>query len=409
MGIMKKTSFIYLNCKHYDGTVFVTQIADWLRLYRTKGIEFQYYHQFYGSEMLRWKWCKSHLKKIRTVIPYIANVSYSFPEKWFFPQFNAFMLNWVLNKKLKESDRVVIFSRMLYGKEISLLKKISKKEIIYIYDARGASMEEHKYQLMKKGLTFSKIEGLLKHISEVEGSAVKNADLVFTVSEHLRDYLCEMYSTPKRKFFVYPCLSDSTKFFYDEKIREETRSKLGYNKDNHVYIYSGGLENNYHLLDQTLSFLNNVASWDDNARFLFLSKDRLDDNKVKKLYVNLYGKVQVRSVSNEDVYKYLNASDFGILFRDDVIMNNVASPSKFAEYVLCGLPTIISKGVGDFSELCEQEKLGIVVENFNLSVFDKNKLLNNVFDRNLIADFGKKTLSKQSQLNIIISQFKQFL
>ena len=142
---------------------------------------------------------------------------------------------------------------------------------------------------------------------------------------------------------------------------------------------------------------------------MFLSKDRLDDNKVKTLYVNLYGKVQVRSVSNEDVYKYLNASDFGILFRDDVIMNNVASPSKFAEYVLCGLPTIISKGVGDFSELCEQEKLGIVVENFNLSVFDKNKLLNNVFDRNLIADFGKKTLSKQSQLNIIISQFKQFL
>lgn len=104
-----------------------------------------------------------------------------------------------------------------------------------------------------------------------------------------------------------------------------------------------------------MSFLNNVASWDDNARFLFLSKDRLDDNKVKTLYVNLYGKVQVRSVSNEDVYKYLNASDFGILFRDDVIMNNVASPSKFAEYVLCGLPTIISKGVGDFQNYANKK------------------------------------------------------
>ena len=39
---MSRTSFIYLNTKHYDGTVFVTQIADWLRLYSENGITFMY-------------------------------------------------------------------------------------------------------------------------------------------------------------------------------------------------------------------------------------------------------------------------------------------------------------------------------------------------------------------------------
>lgn len=35
---MKSTSFIYLSAKHYDGTVFETQVADWLKLYKENGI-----------------------------------------------------------------------------------------------------------------------------------------------------------------------------------------------------------------------------------------------------------------------------------------------------------------------------------------------------------------------------------
>lgn len=406
---MKKTSFVYLNCKHFDGTVFVTQIADWLKLYREYGLEFQYFHQFYGTEVLKRKWCTEHLNKIRTVIPEISNVSFSLPEKLFFPWLNAYMLNQVLNKKLKDSTRVVVFSRMLYGDEMTLLKKISKKEIIYIYDARGASLEEHKYQLTKEGISLDKLTTLLNHISDVEGAAVRNADLVFSVSEHLRDYLCDTYGTAKDKYFIYPCLADANKFFYDEKVREATRSRLGYGQGHHVYIYSGGLANNYHLADETLEFLNSMAATDPNARFLFLSKDTLKDDYIKEHYAHLYGKIRILSVPNQEVYKYLNAADFGTLFRDDVIMNNVASPSKFAEYVLCGLPTIISKGVGDFSDMCVNQNLGVQMINSQLSEHDKNRLINNDFDRTYIAKFGKNNLSKQSQILNIINQFRQYL
>ena len=179
---MSHTSFIYLNCKRFDGTVFVTQIADWIRLFQENGINFQYYHQFYGTEILHRKWCKDHLEKIKTVIPVIANVSFSLPEKYFFSKINAYILNYILNKRCKDSSRIVIFSRMLYGKEIAVLKKISRKEIIYIYDARGATMEEHKYQLMKDGFHLSEITPLLQHIADVEMATVQNSDLIFLVT-----------------------------------------------------------------------------------------------------------------------------------------------------------------------------------------------------------------------------------
>lgn len=405
---MSRTSFIYLNTKHYDGTVFVTQIADWLRLYSENGITFMYFHQFYGKEFFRTDWKKSHLEKIRTVIPQIDNVSITLPEKFFFPRVNAYLLNRIINTKCKGSDRVVIFSRMLYGKEIKILKRLSSKEIVFIYDARGASKAEHEYDLTKKGMNKVQLQKLLNHISEVERDAVVNADRIFCVSNVLMKYLSQEYGVNEDKFFIYPCLSDSNKFYYSQTLRENMREKLGYNSSAHVYLYSGGLKNKYHLVGETLEFLNNVAKNDKEARFLFLSKDEYDENELLKDYSYLKGKITVRCVPNEEVVNYLNAADFGLLFRDNVIMNNVASPSKFAEYILCGLPTIISEGVGDYSELCVKENLGIKIKDFKLTEADANRLIKNDFSREKIAFFGSQNLSKQSRLPQILMEFKRY-
>lgn len=405
---MSRTSFIYLNTKHYDGTVFVTQIADWLRLYSENGITFMYFHQFYGKEFFRTDWKKSHLEKIRTVIPQIENVSITLPEKFFFPRVNAYLLNRIINTKCKGSDRVVIFSRMLYGKEIKILKRLSSKEIVFIYDARGASKAEHEYDLTKKGMNKVQLQKLLNHISEVERDAVVNADRIFCVSNVLMKYLSQEYGVNEDKFFIYPCLSDSNKFYYSQTLRENMREKLGYNSSAHVYLYSGGLKNKYHLVGETLEFLNNVAKNDKEARFLFLSKDEYDENELLKDYSYLKGKITVRCVPNEEVVNYLNAADFGLLFRDNVIMNNVASPSKFAEYILCGLPTIISEGVGDYSELCVKENLGIKIKDFKLTEADANRLIENDFSREKIAFFGSQNLSKQSRLPQILMEFKRY-
>ena len=405
---MSRTSFIYLNTKHYDGTVFVTQIADWLRLYSENGITFMYFHQFYGKEFFRTDWKKSHLEKIRTVIPQIDNVSITLPEKFFFPRVNAYLLNRIINTKCKGSDRVVIFSRMLYGKEIKILKRLLSKEIVFIYDARGASKAEHEYDLTKKGMNKVQLQKLLNHISEVERDAVVNADRIFCVSNVLMKYLSQEYGVNEDKFFIYPCLSDSNKFYYSQTLRENMREKLGYNSSAHVYLYSGGLKNKYHLVGETLEFLNNVAKNDKEARFLFLSKDEYDENELLKDYSYLKGKITVRCVPNEEVVNYLNAADFGLLFRDNVIMNNVASPSKFAEYILCGLPTIISEGVGDYSELCVKENLGIKIKDFKLTEADANRLIENDFSREKIAFFGSQNLSKQSRLPQILMEFKRY-
>jgi glycosyltransferase involved in cell wall biosynthesis len=70
----------------------------------------------------------------------------------------------------------------------------------------------------------------------------------------------------------------------------------------------------------------------------------------------------VMQVSSEDVPRYLGAADLGLLLREDNPVNAVASPVKFAEYLACGVPVLVTSFVGDYSALVVSEKLGAVVD-----------------------------------------------
>ena len=44
------------------------------------------------------------------------------------------------------------------------------------------------------------------------------------------------------------------------------------------------------------------------------------------------------------------------------MVNNVASPIKVAEYLACGLPVIMTQGIGDYSEDLAREPVGLLLD-----------------------------------------------
>lgn len=409
---MKSTSFIYLNCKHFDGTVFVTQIADWLKLYNENGITFNYIHLFFYRELKRKNWKREQEQSITKALGNLyKGHSYAFPSRGIFIRINAMLWAKKIREVSKDADQIVIFSRMVYGKEIALLKKMIDKPLYFIYDSRAASVEENKYNAVKRGSLSKKQFDMFSHISYTECVTCQAADKIFSVSNVLKSYLMMNYGIAEEKFFIYPCLSDQRKFYYDEALRKAVRLEHGFNDTHKVYLYAGGLYNAYHSLDEVVSFLDYVARKDENARFFLLSRDIIDPKEILKHYPALNGKFINTAVPNAEMVRYLNAADYGILFRENVPMNNVASPSKFAEYILCGLPTIISEGVGDYSAICEPNGLGILIPECqmkDLQQLDFDKLANSTFERSKIAQYGKEHLSKQARLPFVIEQFKSF-
>ena len=67
------------------------------------------------------------------------------------------------------------------------------------------------------------------------------------------------------------------------------------------------------------------------------------------------------SVPFNEVARYLAAADCGFLLRDASVVNQVAAPVKFGEYLASGTPPIMSAGIGDYSAMASRERLGLVL------------------------------------------------
>ena len=155
-------------------------------------------------------------------------------------------------------------------------------------------------------------------------------------------------------------------------------------------------------------FFNEMQKCNQNVKILLLTKDTSVVEKYLLQYPDLRSRIISLYVNNNEVFKYLNAADFGILFRENTIMNNVASPTKFAEYMLCGLPVIISEGVGDYSSYVIEKGVGFLLNESELKFpeeFKFENLSDKKLSRDYIAQLGKQHFSKQSIIYEIVKQF----
>jgi len=103
-------------------------------------------------------------------------------------------------------------------------------------------------------------------------------------------------------------------------------------------------------------------------------------------------------------------ADFGLLFRKDEVVNRVASPTKFSEYALCGLPIIISDNIGDFSDYIRSSGYGYVIRDTDFISKESLNVIQFIStfktERTKIGNASKNIYSKQSQVARLMSVYK---
>jgi hypothetical protein len=85
-------------------------------------------------------------------------------------------------------------------------------------------------------------------------------------------------------------------------------------------------------------------------------------------------KFTVLSAGSGDVPGLLNASDLGMLLLRQSPNIQTCSPVKFAEYLNCGLPVLISAAVGDYSRVSQARHVGTIAGqdgSFDKTVLDE--------------------------------------
>ena len=406
---MTKTKYLYISSLKYDGSVYQTQVLDWLDLYRSKGLPFELIHHFTIGRNKR-----SFNKQQKQVLLQVTNNKVRFgyflsrERKW--KQLNCFLFRLEL-MSYRKYDKIVVFSRADIGWEIESLRRAYGDKLIYYYDLRGAVFEEIALNIKATEKYSEDSYYLLGQMGYSEYLRQRLANKIFVVSNALKQYFIESYHSLPEKFISYPCLSSAQKFYFSDELRQATRKELGIKDVYNVYVYSGGIVNSYHIPEAFLKIFEKICKQDDNARLLIIAKqktkemlDVIENNDIIKSKI-----IIKEAIPNNDVVKYLNAADFGFLIRDNIIVNNVAFPSKFAEYILCGLPTIISESIYDQADYCKKHNAGYIFKNDDMQNLDScyiKPLNKNDFDRERIAREGIAFMSKEGAIDRIVEQLK---
>lgn len=187
---------------------------------------------------------------------------------------------------------------------------------------------------------------------------------------------------------VIPCVASETLFFYDPALRETTRQRLGYTAEDRVILYAGGLSH-YQCLPESIELFRQLVEQDQRYKLLIVTQQT---QAVQQLLAGLpAGSYQVCRAEIAEVNAYSNAADFGLMLRKADPLNAVASPTKFAEYSLAGLPVIMTDSVIDSYALARQ--------NGNLCEYrDGEVTLHAVSDRQAVSARYRAVLSRSAVL-----------
>lgn len=199
-----------------------------------------------------------------------------------------------------------------------------------------------------------------------ERRALIAADGVVTLTQKIWDVIKDWDSLRGRDVphAVVPCCADLEKFQFHLAERERRRVELGV-VDRFVIVYSGGIDG-WYLTEEMCDFFVALKRQKPTAFFLWLTTGNRE--RITKL-------MSERGISNDDftivsalpsdVPSYLSASDAGLAFIKPCFSKQASSPTKYAEYLACGLPLIINAGIGDSDALIRDENAGALVERFD--------------------------------------------
>ena len=258
-----------------------------------------------------------------------------------------------------------------------------------VYDGRGAvNAEWNEYNL---GFT-----NLIKQKSfEWEQSSVRNSDFRIAVSNKLVEYWAQKYNYDKPAHVIIPCTFSEENLKINLDLQNQKLKEWSFDSNDIIVVFSGG-KDPWQSMGSLISLMEKWLVNNENLKIVFLANSEVKENEIFKKFPY---RVFQDWVSSKNVFSILKLADYGILIRDENTTNKVASPTKFAEYLIAGLKLIISENIGDYSIAVNTNGLGIILnENMN----EKSELLlvkPSIEDKQKSSSFAQEKLSRSSNID----------
>jgi len=292
---------------------------------------------------------------------------------------------WKLIKDLHRDYNFNIVHCRGYITAILGLRLKEKYDVKFIFDMRGWWPDEK----LESGLWASPIfKPVYNYFKKMEHNFFSKADKIISLTHKGKERIVNKYGIEENRVGVIPTCVDFKIFKeYKLEIRNEVREELNLPLNEDVIIYSGSIGANYPPLD-ILSFYKRLSA-KTGAYLLILTKEdpTLITDELNKVSLDS-SKIRFASCEYEDVYRYLIASDIGIILYRIAFSTIGRSPTKLGEYWACGVTVISISGIGDLNTIKDKyQGVGLELlddvnssESVDVQFVDKEILRKNAID-----------------------------
>lgn len=329
---------------------------------------------------------KKNKSKIKLQLPKSIIIP-MFPKARFW-RFNIIQLFFVclfLNSKQIIGRGAFATNLALTLKKIKFIKKV-------IFDARGAYYAElSEYNVIND-------KKIISQIKNIENKAITFSDYKLAVSEALVNYWKKNYNYNSQNHVVIPCTL-SVDFVFEFPTKNELKNlkqQTNFLKEEDiVLVYSGSSAGwqSFNLLEE---WLLNMFEKNEHLKLIMLTNHPPQNSTFFDMYKN---RIYTKWLQPNEVKNMLLIADYGLMYRDDTVTNQVASPVKFAEYLSCGLQIITSNNLGDFSDFVKTKNCGFVLP--SQIIFTQVDYSTKKQNNNLAMEFLIKQNYKQSYLKLL--------
>jgi glycosyltransferase involved in cell wall biosynthesis len=227
---------------------------------------------------------------------------------------------------------------------VNRIKELSAK---LLFDADGMAIEE---RVDFSGL--SKTSKQYRFFKKEENKMLAAADGVITRSQKAVAIHQKTLRNKDSEKFSVVFNGRNTNFFKPSELhRNQIRTELNVSHNAKLFIYCGSLGPQYGW-EEMMAIFEGFHSQHNDAKFLLLTgnisfaTDRIPEH--------LASVILVKQVPFEGVPNHLAAADIAFAIRQPKPSMQAIAPIKLGEYLLMGIPTIASAGIGDSETLVKQ-------------------------------------------------------
>ena len=266
---------------------------------------------------------------------------------------------------IKNNGIKIIHARSYVAGLIALLlKKVCK--VRFIFDMRGFWADER-----VEGGIWKKKSLLYRTAKYFEKKFLCNSDNIISLTHAGK---AEIENLPFLRngttdITVIPTCVDLKKFNL-----EGGSGLIPFNEQNinnkFVFIYIGSIST-WYMPHEMVDFFSVVQKHIEKVHFMVLTKEKIlfeDILKTKKFNSRT---ISILNARHDLISDYLSLGKAGVAFYKSGYSRKACCPTKFGEYLACGLPVIINSGIGDCDEIVINERVGVVINDFSAREYER--------------------------------------